>query len=92
MNTLIVTMTLDPARSGDVDRHFRNDVAAWAKAQPGFVTGSWLRSEDSRTGMGVVTFTSPEAAAAAAVGPRSAPPGPAWSIDSVEIFEQVERA
>lgn len=92
MNTLIVTMTLDPARTGEVDRHLSEDVVAWARAQPGFVTGSWLRSEDRRTAMGVVTFASAEAAATAAVGPRSAPPGPAWSIDSVEISELVGQA
>jgi hypothetical protein len=55
-------------------------------------TGCWLRGEDSRTGMGVVTFASPGEAAAAAAGPRSAPPGLAWSIDSVELFEQVAQA
>jgi hypothetical protein len=92
MHTMIVTMNLDPTRLNEVDRHFRQDVAKWAKAQPGFVTGSWLRSEDGTRGLGVVTFASAEAAAGAAVGPRSAPPGPAWSIESVEIFDQLQQA
>ncbi len=92
MYTMIVKMRLDPALLDEVNRHFREDVAGWAKAQPGFVTGSWLRSEDGTRGMGVVTFASAEAAAGAAVGPRSAPPGPAWSIESVEIFDQVQQA
>ena len=92
MNTVIVTMTLDPTRIDDVDRHFRDDVAVWARTRPGFVDGRFLRNEDGTRGMGVVTFESRAQAAAAAVGPRSAPPGPAWSIESVELFDQVEQA
>ena len=92
MHTMIVTMNLDRSRLNEVDRHFRQEVAQWAKALPGFVTGSWLRSEDGTRGLGVVTFASAEAAADAAVGPRSAPPGPAWSIESVDIFDQVQQA
>lgn len=91
MHTMIVTMTLDPARRGEVDRHFRDEVSVWAKAQPGFVTGQWLHSDDGIKGVGVVSFASMEAATAAAAGPRSSPPAPAWSIDSVEVLEQVKQ-
>ncbi len=92
MHTMIVNMTLDPAREDEVARHLRDDVAGWAKTQPGFVSGRWLRSTDRSRGVGVVTFASAEAASAAAAGPRSTPPGPAWAIDSVEIYEHVEDA
>jgi hypothetical protein len=92
VHTMIVTMTLDPTQPAEVDRHFRQDVAPWAKAQPGFSAGSWLRSPDGTRGLGVVTFTSAEAAASAAVGPRAARPGPAWSVDSVEVFDQLHHA
>lgn len=88
---MIVTMTLDPAQRGEVERHFRDEVSVWAKAQPGFVTGQWLRSDDGIKGVGVVSFASMEAATAAAAGPRSSPPAPAWSIDSVEVLEQVKQ-
>jgi hypothetical protein len=89
MHTMIVTMTLDPTRREDVERHLREEVVAWAMSRPGFVTGRWLCSENNATGMGVVTFTTADAASAAAIGPRTAPPGKAWTIESVEIFEQV---
>ena len=92
MYTMIVTMTLDPGQRTAAERHLRDDVTAWAKARPGFVTGRWLRSEDGTKGVGVVTFASAADAAAAAAGPRSAPAGPAWSIDSVEVLEQVAQA
>ena len=90
MHTMIVSMTLDPAQPGEVERHFHEDVRPWALAQPGFVHGRWLRSGDGRVGRGVVTFASAQDAQNAATGPRAAPPGRAWSIDSVEIFEQVD--
>jgi hypothetical protein len=92
VHTMIVTMTLDPAQRDATERHLREDVLAWAKARTGFVTGRWLLSEDASVGMGVVTFASAADAAAAAVGPRNSPPGPAWSIDSVEVLEQVAQA
>jgi hypothetical protein len=92
MYTMIVTMTLDPEQRDAAERHLREDVTAWAKTRPGFVTGRWLCSEDGTKGMGVVTFASAADATAAAAGPRSSPAGPAWSIDAVEVFEQVAQA
>jgi hypothetical protein len=94
MNTMVVTMTLDAARSDEVDRHFREDVAPWASRQPGFVSGQWLRLSGGVQGFGIVVFDSQEHADAAAIGPRSAPSveGRAWNTDSVVVFDQVVRA
>jgi hypothetical protein len=92
MYTMIVTMTLDPDRRDVVERHLREDVSGWAKTRPGFVTGRWLYSEDGTRGMGVVAFASAADANVAAAGPRSAPAGPAWSIDAVEVLEDVVQA
>jgi hypothetical protein len=91
MNTMVVTMSLDAARSNEVDRHFREDVAPWATRQPGFVSGQWLRLPGGAQGFGIVVFDSQEHADAAAVGPRSAPrvEGRAWNTDSVVVFDQV---
>ena len=94
MNTMVVTMSLDAARSDEVDRHFREDVAPWATRQPGFLSGQWLRLPGGAQGLGVVVFDSQEHADAAAMGPRSAPnvDGRAWNTDSVEVFDQVANA
>jgi hypothetical protein len=94
MHTMVVTMTLDAARSDEVDRHFREDVAPWASRQPGFVSGQWLRLSGGAQGFGIVVFDSQEHADAAAIGPRSAPSveGRAWNTDSVVVFDQVVRA
>lgn len=91
MHTLVVKMTTDPARSEEVSRHLREDVTAWAKRQPGFVSGEWLLSDSQETGLGILSFDSAEAASHAAVGPRSYRNDGqrAWNIDSVTVFAQV---
>ena len=73
MHTMVVRMSIDPERADEAARHLREDVVAWARQQPGFVNGQWLRSPDGSEGIGVVVFASPDAAASAARGPRSYP-------------------
>jgi len=94
MHTMVVRMSIDPSRAAEVARHLREDIVGWAKQQPGFVTGQWLRSADGREGMGVVVFASGEAAASAAQGPRSFPrdDARAWNIDSVTVYQQLTSA
>lgn len=94
MHTLVVQMSIDPSRPEEVSRHLREDVAEWAKRQPGFVTGQWLRSLDGRAGMGVVVFASEDAAATAAQGPRSHrhDGDRAWNIENVTVYQQVSTA
>jgi hypothetical protein len=94
MHTLVVQMSTDPSRAEEVGRHFREDVAGWARRQPGFVTGQWLASPDGRTGIGVVVFDSENAAGRAAKGPRSYPRDDdrAWNIEDVTVYEQLASA
>ena len=94
MHTLVVQMSIDPARAEEAARHFREDVAGWATRQPGFVAGQWLRSPDGRAGMGVVVFTSEAAATAAAQGPRSyrRDDDRAWNIEDVTVYHQLATA
>lgn len=94
MHAMVVRMGMDPARTGEVDRHFAEDIVPWATAQPGFVAGRWLRSTDGLTGLGVVIFDSSEAADQAAADPREMvyPPGTPWSVADVTVFEQVVEA
>ena len=73
MHTMVVRMSIDPERADEAARHLREDVVAWARQQPGFVNGQWLRSPDGSEGIGVVVFASPDAAVSAARGPRSSP-------------------
>jgi len=92
--TMVVLMTVDPARTEEVDRHFHQDVRPWAQRQPGFVSAQWLRLAHGSRAMGLVTFESEEHAQAAAKGPRSQPnvDGRAWNTDTVEVFAVVTSA
>ena len=94
MHMLVVTMTTDPVRSDDVSRHLREDVTAWARRQPGFVSGEWLLSDDLDHGIGLVTFDSAEAATEAAAGPRRSGQDDrrAWNVDSATVYRHVASA
>ena len=94
MHTMVVRMSVDPARAEEAARHLREDVVGWARQQPGFVNGQWLRSPDAREGMGIVVFTTGEAAASAARGPSSYPrdASRAWNVESVIVYEQLTSA
>jgi hypothetical protein len=59
---------------------------------PGFVSGQWVRLDES-TGTSMLTFESEEAAQAAAEMLKTNPPGgEAITINSIEVGEVVERA
>jgi hypothetical protein len=94
MHTMVVQMSIDPARAHVVTRHLREDIVSWARRQPGFVSGQWLLGPGQIHGMGVVVFASEDAAAAAAQGPRHFPrdEGRAWNVEDVTVYEQVTSA
>jgi hypothetical protein len=94
MHTIVVRMSLDPARTDLVARHFREDIVGWARQQPGFVAGQWLIGPGQDQGLGVVVFATQDAATAAAQGPLRYPrdDGRAWNIDDVTVYEQVTAA
>ena len=94
MYTMVVRMSIAPERADEAARHLREDVVAWARQQPGFVNGQWLRSLDGSEGVGVVVFASPDAAASAARGPRNHPrdDSRAWNVEDVTVYEQLTSA
>ncbi len=94
MHTMLVQMSIDPARADEVVRHLREDIVGWAKAQPDFVSGQWLLSHDGACGLGVVNFASDAAATTAAAGPKGFPSDEkrAWNVDEVTVFKQIASA
>jgi hypothetical protein len=94
MHTLVVKMTTDPDRSEDVTRHLREDVTAWARRQPGFLSGQWLLSNTHDAGLGLVSFDSAEAATQAAAGPSSGGHDDqrAWNVDDVTVYVPIATA
>jgi hypothetical protein len=87
-------MSTDPARTDAVARHLREDIVSWARQQPGFVSGQWLLGPGHTQGMGVVVFTTEDAATAAAQGPRNYAHDNtrAWNIEDVTVYQQVTSA
>ena len=94
MHTIVVHMSIDPARADVVAGHLRADIVSWARQQPGFVSGQWLLDPGSRQGLGVVVFSSEEEATVAARGPRAFPrdDARAWNVEDVTVYEQVTSA
>jgi hypothetical protein len=94
MHTMVVHMSIDPSRAEVVARHLREDIVSWARQQPGFVSGQWLLNPGNKQGMGVVVFSSENAATAAARGPRSFPrdDARAWNVENVTVYDQVTSA
>ncbi len=94
MHTMVVRMSIDPARVREAERHLREDITGWAKLQPGFVSGQWLCSADGSAGLGVVVFDSQDAADTAAQGPRGFPRdgARAWNVEDVTVYGQVATA
>ena len=58
------------------------------------MSGQWLLDPGSRRGLGVVVFSSEEAATVAARGPRGFPrdDARAWNVEDVTVYEQVTSA
>ena len=94
MHTMVVHMSIDPSRAEVVARHLREDIVNWARQQPGFVSGQWLLNPGNKQGMGVVVFSSENAATAAARGPLSFPrdDARAWNVENVTVYDQVTSA
>ncbi|WP_297701020.1 hypothetical protein [Mycobacterium sp.] len=92
MNTLLVTMSVDPSRAGLVAQHLREDILPWARQQRGFVSGQWLLGADQ--GFGVVVFHTADDAQRAAAGPRAFPhdESRAWNVVEVQVYERVAAA
>ena len=94
MHTMVVQMSIDPARTDAVTRHFHGDIVGWARQQPGFVSGQWLLNPGLSQGLGVVVFATEDAAVTAARGPRSYPrdDGRPWNIENVDVYEVISAA
>jgi hypothetical protein len=84
---------IDPTRAEDALDQLNSFTVPRAKALAGFVSGTWLRSEDGTTGRSVLLFESEDAARAAhariSEGP---PPGAAAQMVACEVFEVLAQA
>jgi len=94
VQTLLVRMSINPARADEAARHLREDVVGWATRQPGFVSGQWLLSDDRTCGLGIVVFGSEQSALNAAAGPKSyrREDKRPWNVEEVTLFTEVASA
>jgi hypothetical protein len=86
-HALVTTVNLEGRSREEAEQTLNDQVIPAVKQVPGFQRGTWLRSADGKTGMGVVVFESEDAATAAreampAMRPADAPP-----IVSSEIYD-----
>ena len=87
MHGLVVKVTINDAEKAD--QGLKEQVVPRSKASEGFVTGYWLRKDNS--GLSVLIYESEDAARSASEQVRS-PDEEAVTIDDVEVREVVANA
>ena len=93
MHALVITVGIDPAKGDEATEMLHNQVVPDVKATPGFVSGTWARSEDRTNGHSVVLFEN-EAAAKAALeqSKQGPPPGAPVKILYAQVYEVLAQA
>jgi hypothetical protein len=84
---------IDASRADEAAELLSNYTVPMVKQAPGFVSGTWARSEDGTHGQSLTLFGTEELAKAAAeraaTGP---PPGSPVTFVSAEVFEVLAQA
>jgi hypothetical protein len=88
MHAVLVEVELEAARSGEAEAFLRNELLPMVRQAPGFVSGTWTRSEDGIHGRSMVIYDDQESAkAAASRAAQGPPPGVPVRFVSAEVFE-----
>jgi hypothetical protein len=82
----MTTVTLEGFSPADAEKLLNEQVIPIITGLPGFQSGVWLRSADTKTGMGIVVFDSEDNAAAARDGMGQNRPAGAPPITSSDIY------
>jgi hypothetical protein len=92
MHMLVITVGIEADKGDEATALLHRQVVPDVKATPGFVSGTWARSEDGSRGHGVVLFESEETAKAALATAVQAPAtGPVKVLYS-EVMEVLAQA
>jgi hypothetical protein len=93
MHAVFGRVEIDASRADEATELLNNYTLPMVKQAPGFVSGTWARSEDGTRGQSLILFESEETAQAAAeraaTGP---PPGAPVTFVSAEVFEVLAQA
>ena len=93
MHAVIGRVEIDSSRADEATELLNNYTVPMVKQAPGFVSGTWARSEDGTHGQSLILFESEEAAKAAAERAAAGPPpgGPVTFV-SADVFEVLAQA
>ena len=93
MHALLVTVEIERGQEDEATEALHGIVVPGAKAEPGFVSGTWARSTDGTKGHGFILFDSEEAARAGAAQASHGPPaGAPVRFVSAEVLEVMAQA
>ena len=93
MHAVVGRVAIDSGRADEARELLDTFTIPTVKQQPGFVSGTWLRSADGTSGTSVLLVESAEAATAlAARMAEGPPPGAAVTFVSADVFEVVGQA
>ena len=93
MHGLVVRLQIDTARAEDAVKLLHEFVVPTVKQGAGFVSGTWMRSEDGTGTCSVLLYEDEEVAKAAAGRAAEAPPsGAPTTFVSAEVFEVMAQA
>jgi hypothetical protein len=93
MHAVFTRVEIDSRRADEARELLKNQTVPMVKQAPGFVSGTWMRSEDRTRGQGIMLFESEETAKA--VAERAAtglPQGAPATFVSAEVFEVLAQA
>ena len=93
MHALVITVEIDAAQGDKATEMLHSTVVPDVKQTPGFVSGTWARSEDGTRGHSLVIFENEAAAKAALSQSRQGPPpGASVKILYAEVYEVLAQA
>jgi hypothetical protein len=93
MHALLITLDIDSQRWDEAQQLLNNFAVPTIKSGAGFVSGTWFRSADGKTGHSLLLYESDEAARGAAErAGQGPPPGMPITFVSAEVFEVVAQA
>ena len=93
MHALLVQLEIDPARSDEAMKFLHEVAVPMIRQGAGFVSGTWMRSQDGRHTRSLILYESEQTAKAAATrAAEGPPPGAPTKFVSGEVFEVMAQA
>jgi hypothetical protein len=93
VHALLVQLEIDPARADEAVKFLHEVAVPMISQGAGFVSGTWMRSEDGRHTRSLILYENEQTANAAATrAAEGPPPGAPTKFVSAEVFEVLAQA